>query len=110
MTVRVGSDSKHEGGVIHKVAQIIVHEKYNALIKDNDISLIKVKEILYTICSLIRNIIIFVQLEQPLKFSKKVKAITLQETGKEVPVRTKAMISGWGATVVSLHLSDQLLS
>lgn len=42
MSIRAGSDSKVEGGQIIQVEEIIQHPKYNGLIKDYDISILKV--------------------------------------------------------------------
>lgn len=78
MTVRAGSNSKVEGGSIIQVEQIIQHPQYNGLIKDYDISILK--------------------LAQPVTFGRNIKAISLQSQGVDVSSGSKALISGWGKT------------
>ncbi|XP_067635199.1 serine protease SP24D-like [Eurosta solidaginis] len=71
-TIRAGSTNRLSGGVVSRVAEIIVHGEYGNFLHD---------------FSLLR-------LETPLIFSKNIKAITLASS--EVPTGETVVISGWG--------------
>lgn len=56
LTVITGSSVRSEGGQLHKVEKIIVHENYDNLTDDNDITLLQVLYNNYRIESLVANL------------------------------------------------------
>lgn len=74
MSVRVGSFIHAFGGKEYKVKNFTVYPDFNAKAFDGDLALL--------------------QLEKPLKFSKKVKSIKVATSEPKNDV--KAFLSGWG--------------
>lgn len=72
LTVRVGSNDRFADGLVYKVTEIVIHEKYGNFL--NDIALLR--------------------LEKPLIFSVSIQPIALMT--EEVPVNSKLLVSGWG--------------
>ncbi|XP_068083182.1 trypsin-1-like [Anabrus simplex] len=76
ITIRAGSSRNSDGGSVHKVTQLIPHERYTKRGTDNDIALAKVSP--------------------PFRFGGSVKAIPLND--RAVTEGTAAVVSGWGVT------------
>lgn len=71
-TVRVGSSDALAGGLLYKVTQIIIHEKYGNFL--NDMALVR--------------------LDRALIFSEGIQPIELER--QDVPANSKLTVSGWG--------------
>lgn len=78
MSIRAGSERYREGGVVIQVKTIIQHEKFDYFTIDFDFSLL--------------------ELEQPLEFSDRIKAIALPEQDEKVEDETLCLVTGWGNT------------
>ncbi|XP_017125862.1 serine protease SP24D [Drosophila elegans] len=71
-TIRAGSNDRFSGGVLHQVAEVIVHEEYGS--HRNDVALLR--------------------LETPLILSSSIKPIDLPTA--DTPADVDVVISGWG--------------
>ncbi|XP_016954426.1 serine protease SP24D-like [Drosophila biarmipes] len=71
-TIRAGSNDRFSGGVLHQVAEVIVHEGYGNFL--NDVALLR--------------------LETPLIFSSSIQPIDLPTA--DTPADVDVIISGWG--------------
>ncbi|XP_014210564.1 trypsin-1-like [Copidosoma floridanum] len=80
MTVRLASDRTSNGGTLHKVQQVVRHEKFRTNmygIPENDIAILK--------------------LETPIQLSDKAQPIQLFHQDEESPEGVAGTLSGWGA-------------
>uniref|UniRef100_A0A336M3B4 CSON009631 protein n=1 Tax=Culicoides sonorensis TaxID=179676 RepID=A0A336M3B4_CULSO len=75
-SIRAGSNSQYEGGVVINVAQVINHPQYNKRTFDYDIAIMKLAE--------------------PLTFTDKIQPAKLAEPGFLVPDNEAVIVSGWG--------------
>lgn len=75
-SIRAGN-TFHSVGTKIAVSRVIENNDYDPDSTDNDMAILK--------------------LATPLTFSAKIKPIALQDSGDEVPERTIAYVSGWGA-------------
>jgi len=71
-TIRAGSNDRFSGGVLHQVAEVIIHEGYGNFL--NDVALLR--------------------LESPLIFSSSIQPIDLPSV--DTPADVDVIISGWG--------------
>ncbi|XP_037725132.1 serine protease SP24D-like [Drosophila subpulchrella] len=71
-TIRAGSNDRFSGGVLHQVAEVIIHEGYGNFL--NDVALLR--------------------LETPLIFSSSIQPIDLPSV--DTPADVDVIISGWG--------------
>ncbi|XP_068083830.1 trypsin-1-like [Anabrus simplex] len=88
ITLRASTQKLGSGGVVHKVAEIIVHESYNPRTIENDISLIKVST--------------------EFKFSNSMKPVGLPSSREDVAIGSSAVVSGWGYTREGGRVSTDL--
>ncbi|XP_053976587.1 trypsin-2-like [Hylaeus volcanicus] len=81
ITVRAGTATKSAGGSVHKVAEVIVHERYTTNwhgVPENDVAVLKVST--------------------PFKLDKTRQPIKIFKQNEESIVGISASVTGWGAT------------
>lgn len=89
ITIRVGSSSYSEGGVIHEVKRVIQNSRYNENTTDYDFALLELK--------------------QSIEFNDYAQSIKLSRMKDRVKDGTVVLVTGWGDTVEDGELSDNLL-
>lgn len=87
LSVRAGSNNAKADGVVHKVAEVIVHDQYNANTNANDIALIKVTP--------------------RLKVGSTIDIVKLPIDKEIVPPNLEALLTGYGKTSVSLIVDSK---
>ncbi|XP_076241295.1 trypsin 5G1 [Calliopsis andreniformis] len=91
ISVRAGSATKSSGGSVHKVAEIIVHEKYETNwhgVPENDVAVLRV--------------------QTPFKLDKTRRPIQIFKQNEESIPGVKSTVTGWGATTEGGSTTERL--
>ncbi|KAG5886996.1 hypothetical protein JTB14_024214 [Gonioctena quinquepunctata] len=88
-SVRAGSASIDDGGVVVNVKQAIVHPRNNPWNDDYDIAILK--------------------FDEPLNFSKTIQPVRLPEEYAALPIGLKGSVSGWGSISDALPINPDNL-
>ncbi|XP_028025706.1 trypsin CFT-1-like [Bombyx mandarina] len=89
-SIRSGSSVLYSGGSIHSVSMIIVHERYNVPIRDNDIAVLV--------------------LSSPVTLSASVAQARIPVQWAEVPDNSSVIHVGWGRTNVNVAQASSVLN
>lgn len=82
LAVRIGSSESASGGTLIKLKKYITHPKYDASRFDYDFSLL--------------------ELDEPVEFGRKVKAVALPEDDLKIPDGAMVEVSGWGKNIKNI--------